>query len=327
MSQPHPYRSLEVPSEAPFALGPSQGKGWGAFATRRIERGALILREKPLFVIRKPHEEITEQDIWTAFEQLLPGEKEQFLYLRDNDSRPFVRITDAFAENSFSTSAHPPMRGMFLLQSRFDHSCVPNSKIPETGGEPIARFATRTIEAGEEITFCYATAFMCKTRNERLEELRFVCHCKACLPGTPFQQLSDLRRNLIRGLQYLTLGHDFNGVIQTSASPIIFDSRLKQAAESFSIPISSRLIYNLLFMVLMEDEGLLDDFIIKRTAPSVVMTTTKFQTESNVKIARLAMAQDTWLGKFCVAFRLHGRRDVADDAIAEQLRMLHGFSV
>ncbi|KAF2813770.1 SET domain-containing protein [Mytilinidion resinicola] len=327
MSQDHSYRCLEVPGDAPFALGPSKGKGWGAFATRRIERGTLILREKPLFVIQKAHDEITEQDIWTAFHQLQPKEKKQFLCLRDNDSRPFLRIIDAFAENSFSISAHPPTRGIFLLQSRFDHSCIPNSKIPATGGQSISRFATRTIDAGEEITFCYPTAFHCKTRDERHRELRFICHCKACLPGTPFQQLSDMRRTLIRGLQYLTLGHDFNGQRQTSASPIIFNSELKQAAEDFSIPISSRLIYNLLFMVLMEEEGLLDDFIIRRMTPSIRMTTTKFQTESNVRIARLAMAQETWLGKFCVAFMLHGRRDVADDAIAEQLRMLHGLSV
>jgi hypothetical protein len=56
-------------------MKPSPGKGWGAFATRRIERGAMILREKPLFVIRKPHEEITEEDVWAAFQQLIPSEK------------------------------------------------------------------------------------------------------------------------------------------------------------------------------------------------------------------------------------------------------------
>ena len=75
------YRSLHVPSDAPFELKPSSGKGWSAFATRRIERGAMILREKPLFVIRKPHEEITEEDVWAAFQQLIPSEKQQFLGL------------------------------------------------------------------------------------------------------------------------------------------------------------------------------------------------------------------------------------------------------
>jgi SET domain-containing protein len=64
-----------VPSDAPFELKPSPRKGWGAFAIRRIERGAMILKEKPLFVIRKPHKEITEEDIWAVFQQLILSEK------------------------------------------------------------------------------------------------------------------------------------------------------------------------------------------------------------------------------------------------------------
>ncbi|KAJ5965108.1 uncharacterized protein N7479_004984 [Penicillium vulpinum] len=36
MSANHPYRSLQLPPDAPFELKPSPGKGWGAFATKRI---------------------------------------------------------------------------------------------------------------------------------------------------------------------------------------------------------------------------------------------------------------------------------------------------
>ncbi len=46
----------------------------------------------------------------------------------------------------------------------------------------------------------------------------------------------------IRGLQYLTLGVDLDGKGQGSAPPIIIDSKLKRAAEDFSIPLSSRVI-------------------------------------------------------------------------------------
>lgn len=95
----------------------------------------MILREKPLFVIRKPGEEITEEDVWTAFQQLVPSDKQQFLYLRDNASRPFTHMTQACAENSFAISNSitaqandPPIHGLFLLHSRFNHSCIPNSR-------------------------------------------------------------------------------------------------------------------------------------------------------------------------------------------------------
>jgi hypothetical protein len=171
-----------------------------------------------------------------------------------------------------------------------------------------------------------STDFECRTRHDR-QALRFVCDCKACLTGTPFQQLSDMRRTLIRGLQYLTLGVDLNGQRQGSASPIIVDSKLKKAAEDFSIPLSARLIYNLLVVYLLEEEGLLDDFMVERFNPGILQTTALFKTESNARIARLAITQETWLEKFCMAFRLYGRGDVADHAIAVGLRMLYGFSV
>lgn len=294
----------------------------------------MILREKPLFVIRKPHEEITEEDVRTAFQQLAPSEKRRFLCLRDNASKPFTHMTEAFAENSFALSSSirpqfsdPPAHGLFILHSRFNHSCLPNSKVPITSGEIIASFATRDIAAGEEITFCYNTDFECRTRRERHQALGFVCYCRACLAGTPFQQLSDMRRTLVRGLQYLTLGADLNGQRQGSASPIIIDSKLKKAAEDFSIPLSARLIYNLLVVYILEEEGLLDNFMVERFNPGILQTAALFETESNARIARLAIAQETWLEKFCVAFRLYGRGDVADHASAVVLQMLRGLSV
>ena len=64
----------------------------GYFTTRKIERGAVILREKPVFTIRKSHEEITDKDVWTAFQQLAPSEKEQFQCLRDKASKPFTHM-------------------------------------------------------------------------------------------------------------------------------------------------------------------------------------------------------------------------------------------
>jgi SET domain len=316
-----------VPSDVPFELKPSPGKGWGAFATRQIERGTVILREEPLFVIRKHHEEIMEGDVWTAFQRLAPSEKQQFLYLRNNASRPFTYMTEVFAENSFAISNDPPIHGLFLVQSRFNHSCIPNSKIPSIDGETVTSFATRDIIAGEEITICYNSDFELRTRHERHQALRFICDCKACLPGTLFQQLSDVRRTLIRGLQYLTLGVDLNGQRQGSASPIIIDSKLKKAAEDFSIPLSARLIYDLLVVYLLEEEGILDNLMVVRLGPGILRTVAEFKTESNAKISRLAMAQETWLEKLCMAFRLYGRGDVADDAIAVRLRMLHGLSV
>ena len=125
-------------------------------------------------------------------------------------------------------------------------------------------------------------------------------------------------------VQYLTLGVDLNGQRRGSASPIIVDSKLKTTAEDFSIPLSARLIYNLLVMSLLEEEGLLDDFMVERFNLGILQMAALFQTGSNARIARQAMAQKTWQGKFGMAFGLYGRGDVADRATAVRLRMPHG---
>lgn len=327
------YRNLRVPSDAPFELRPSPGKGWGAFATRRIKRGATILREKPLFVVQKAHVSITEEDIRTAFQHLAPVAKQQFLHLRDNADAPFQYMENAFAENSFavnrigSCGTKLPAHGLFVLHSRFNHSCMPNSKIPDTNNETFASFATQDIIPGEEITFCYNPDFECRNRHERHELLRFACDCKACLPGTPFQQLSDMRRTMIRGLQYLTLGTDLDGKQQDSTSSIIVDPKLKKAAENFRLPLSSRLIYDLLTFCLLDEEGLLDDFMFERINPGLMQTVGVFQTESNARIAKLAMAQKTGLGKLSMALKLDGRTDIADHDFGKLLRMSRNMSI
>jgi hypothetical protein len=136
-----------------------------------------------------------------------------------------------------------------------------------------------------------------------------------------------MRRTFIRRLEYLTLGVDLDRQRQGSVSLIIVDSKLNRAAEGFSIPLSARLIYNILVVYVLEEEELLDDFMIGRLSPGILQTTAWFETESNTKIARLVIVQKTWLEKLCMAFRLYGREDVADYAITVRLRMLHGLSV
>jgi hypothetical protein len=272
-----------------------------------------------------------------AFESLSSTQKSLFYLLRDNAAHRFRSMQHAFAENSFNLAGEDGEgrqldgpRGLFLLHSRFNHSCLPNCKIPSGGraeATHLQSFATRDIASGEEITFEYENDFDCRTRIERHEILRFVCACDACRPGTPFQRLSDMRRRLIRGLMYLETGNDLNGKKQeASSTQLIFDSQLKSAAEALSISLSSRFISGLLRMCLTEQEGLLDDYLTQRLTPSIEAAVIMFQTESNAKIAKLAMAQDTWFERLSVAFHLYGRADAADQAVAKLFSMLRGCS-
>ncbi|CAG7965135.1 unnamed protein product [Penicillium nalgiovense] len=77
MSANHPYRRPTASRciIRAKALAGWPGKGWGAFATKPIKRGSLILREKALFVIQKSTPEIMEVDVLAAFSPLSPKEK------------------------------------------------------------------------------------------------------------------------------------------------------------------------------------------------------------------------------------------------------------
>lgn len=126
-------------------------------------------------------------------------------------------------------------------------------------------------------------------------------------------------------MQYLRTGADLNGQKDRSSSPVNSDRALKEAAENFKIPLSARLIYYLLMMALMEEEGLLDGFVIEAYNPGIQCSVTSFRNESNARIVELVMKQETWLERFCTASRLYGRVDVADDTVSMVLRMLHGL--
>lgn len=306
----------------PFELRPSPGKGLGAFATRKIQTGDLILKERPLLVIRKPHEYITEADARSGFQKLPPREKHQFLSLLDNGARAFTSMKKALSENSFPVSTNPPAWGLLIVLSRFNHSCIPNCKVPELSAEQnqLQIYATRVIMPGEELTICYNPDFELRTTLDRHQQLRFKCDCKACQIGAPFQRVSDMRRALLRGLHYITHGKDMDGQRQVHARSILSDPGVKSAAEEFRIPLSTRFIATALMGYLLEEEGLLDHFMVERILPSMRSTAGTFKTRRNAKIAAIVMAQQTWLGKVCTAFRLYGKEDAADQEIAAALR-------
>ncbi|KAM5469459.1 hypothetical protein MferCBS49748_002817 [Microsporum ferrugineum] len=313
------YLKLKLPENAPFVLKPSPGKGWGVFATKDLKKGELILREDPLFVIRKPIDKSIDLAVLAGFQRLKPADRQQFLCLRENGSKIYTNMTDAFYGNNMTVSSvvklkdsEHPARGMFILQPRFNHSCVANCKAPFDGKECISTYAIRDIAAGEELTICYDGSLTFYPAKDRHDALGFVCDCPACLPGTGFQKLSEARRTLLRGLMYLQDGEDINRKKHSPGSSIIMDLKLKKAAEQSRITLANRFIYQLLVLFLLEEEGMLDIYTLKSLRRRLDRTVNLFQEERNARIARLAMRRKTWLRKFLTAFKLYGQEDGAD---------------
>lgn len=285
--------------------------------------GDLIFEERPLFAIRKPLKQITEFDARAGFQRLSPYKKQQFLCLLENGTRPFTSMEKAFTENSFCMAAHPLVHGLFVILSRFNNSCIPNCKTPHEGlyKEQFQLYTTRVIMPGEELTICYLPDLEMRTAGERTKRLRFQCDCKACSIGTSFQRISDMRRTLLRGLAYLTHGEDVDGPGPVSERPILNDPQVRKAAEELRIPLSTRLIAHLLRGFLLEEEGLLDHSRAEHILTSVRVAVASFRTPSNARMAANVVAQVSWLGKVCAAFRLYGKEDDGDQEVAAGMRM------
>ncbi|KAL9067386.1 MAG: hypothetical protein Q9157_006824, partial [Trypethelium eluteriae] len=262
------YLRLSLPENAPFALKPSPGKGWGCFATRYIRRGSIILHEQAWFIFGKSLHELSESDMQECYNHLNGEQKRQFSHLGRNARTLYASKLDALRDNllplipgldTFGTMN--VMRcGLLPISSRFNHSCLPNACIAsvQRGIQ-----AVKSIQEGDEINLCYGNSFEVKTTEERARELPFVCICEACNPERNFHYLSDMRRRLLQGIYYLTRGCNINVMHDTQENAVIEDITLKMRSEnSEHSSVFLGICYHIRAL-LLEAEGLATPGLIK----------------------------------------------------------------
>lgn len=141
---------IPSPKPLPFELRPSAIQGTGAFATRRIRKGARI--------VEYIGERITQEEADRRYDDEAMERHHTFLFNLDDNT-----VLDA---------------GTVHNESRYiNHSCDPNCQALIDKGH-IYIYALRAIEPGEELTYDYA--------YERTEDMGsdaeglYVCRC-----GTP----------------------------------------------------------------------------------------------------------------------------------------------
>lgn len=135
-------------------------------------------------------------------------------------------------------------------------------------------------------------------------------------------ELSDMRRPLVRGLQYLSHDRDFDRQRCASNVGIISDSRLRRAAESYEIGLGDRLVYSLLTMVLLKLEGSLDRFMLEKMQSGIRHLTISFETVENVAIVREAMTKPKVEECFCASLKLWRTRDAGDAVLKLRIEIL-----
>ncbi|KAJ8607624.1 hypothetical protein CTAYLR_005775 [Chrysophaeum taylorii] len=153
--------------------------GIGAFATRPIPRGELVLREEPIVTGR------SVEEVEVAVGALGPTERKKFYSLLGKT-----------ALEIFETNGYPcgERAGVMFELSRFNHSCRPNCGHHWEGGFQFL-YAIRDVARGEELTTNYVP--LAQPRAARRAGLPFECRCAAC---EPLDAASDARRIRISDL-------------------------------------------------------------------------------------------------------------------------------
>jgi hypothetical protein len=192
----------------PYIVKPSLGKGLGAFATRVLEPGDVILAEAPVLQIQPPPFQerrgypLTEmgRSIRNAFESLTEELQLEVLSLHayttraEKESPDVDELVPIFRSNAYTTDRHI---SLFPKIARINHSCRPNTSYiwNKRLGKQVL-YATRRIEQGEELSVSYIPLLYNRSdRQKRLKQYGFKCSCEACSGDNG---KSDTRRDRIR---------------------------------------------------------------------------------------------------------------------------------
>ncbi|BGP20888.1 hypothetical protein JCM10213_003386 [Rhodosporidiobolus nylandii] len=198
-----------------FDIRPTPSGYLGAFSTRPIAAGTLVLADSPLFTLDAPLQAYLFQRAQSGSgggptlpdgeeEQEPPKSLDEFLerqirtmlsWKTDEQRRQFWELANTredlppaygiFATNAVQTKDETG--GLFLFLSRFNSSCRPTLSRPawDPSTATTRLYALRDIAAGEELTWTYLNVtFEFEGVDARREEMRrvfeFECGCPAC---------------------------------------------------------------------------------------------------------------------------------------------------
>lgn len=199
------------------------GKGLGILASRRIPAGSIILCDPYVLSVREPAEDPpADQQASYVTSAILPQLVSQYLqlpteirrglgslhahiepgayrWLRGCLSRAGVELDETelrfvttlyftFSTNEFwrtepGCGGRERIRRLFLVTSRINHSCCPNTTSRQTTDGYKVVTASRDIEEGEEITLKYLDHYRLTLEAWQAETQRlwgFVCDCRGC---------------------------------------------------------------------------------------------------------------------------------------------------
>lgn len=182
-----------------FTIQDIPGKGKGVVATQTIAPGTCIVAEAPVLTTEcLKSAETDEIDLGNELKKRPKGSQRAYLSLCNAFPEKGKPITSIFRSNAYAFGRGSEHGGVFLVTSRFNHSCRPNAQHrynPLLEKETV--YSIQPIEIGEEITLSYHHGGTSSQRKADLKEyFRFDCTCDAC--SLPEDQLAVSDARLIR---------------------------------------------------------------------------------------------------------------------------------
>ncbi|KAK3348998.1 hypothetical protein B0T25DRAFT_609423 [Lasiosphaeria hispida] len=194
----------------PYEVRDVPGKGKGAVATRKIEKGRVVLIDHVMvlataeFPADVMHEEV--QDLLSrGVEQLSESGSVYGLAQKGREEQGLTEVEDVLLTNSFEIAvADQPYMWIFPDLSRLNHACSSNA-IMHFSETTLAMtvWSSRDIEPGEEITITYSDADMTYAERKKTfsEVWGFDCTCNLCTASEERRNASDARRLKIHMLR------------------------------------------------------------------------------------------------------------------------------
>ncbi|KAG9229945.1 putative N-lysine methyltransferase SMYD2 [Amylocarpus encephaloides] len=200
------HDEVNVFSDPPWEVRNIPGRGNGLFATRKLERGDLIIADTPLGVYNSDaffaDYGLGYQYLRKTYDQL--PEESRVILMSTAAHSPGDPIMERINTNAFA--------GEFEGQNHFflypetalmNHDCRPNSMYYHNTSSLIhSAHASRTINPGEEITITYINLLQSGTERQEILKMMwgFDCTCELCSGSELSKARSDM--NIEKIVQY-----------------------------------------------------------------------------------------------------------------------------
>ncbi|RPD53882.1 SET domain-containing protein [Lentinus tigrinus ALCF2SS1-7] len=209
-----PLPHLEPESEAApvssYLIADAGSSGFGVFASTPIERGDLIMRERPLLVYpqlvpfhRNLPPEHAYPELEEALSRLPTHRRESFFRLVNSHPEEPSRVKGIIDTNALHIGLLPGSTQQYAAvckdTSRINHSCSPNAAYRfDLDTFSIEVRALFPIPAGSQVFISYIDPAQSRAaRQQALSDYGFVCACAYCSLTGPELAQSETRRGLI----------------------------------------------------------------------------------------------------------------------------------